>query len=126
MNFDGLQTGSVWAGIAALILALGGAGAAGVIKLRDQSWKSTNKSIRRLERQVDAADARTLAIREESDAQEQRLLKRIRNLESTVHVHHDVIRVARLDLSGLLWRDDLNACRQELEKVRDKLDTRIR
>ena len=120
-----------------MVLAIGGVGVTGVIRLREQSRRSANKFIRRLEKALEDADTRAAAVRKEYDtqeqrlreeynAQEQRLLKRVRDLDATVHVHHDMIRVARLDLSSLLWRDDLNECRQELEKIRDRLDTRLK
>ncbi len=115
MSLDGVQIGALATGVGSLITGLGVAVVNGLFSRRSETHKATMETVQMLREGLKEANARA----RESD-------ERCDELEDIVRVHHDVIRVARLELTSLLYRDDLNECRQELVKVRDKLDTRIR
>ena len=60
MNLEWLQNGALATGIAAIVTSVGVAGAGGLVSVREQSRRSTKKLIKTLEKQIEAADARTL------------------------------------------------------------------
>jgi hypothetical protein len=116
MSFDGAQiVGIVGAG-GTLVGGIGMAVINGLFSSRGHTHKVNMETITMLESQLQASDARR-----------RKALKRVDELEKTVHIHHDVIRVANYELSVLLIHDGLpDDILHMLEKVRDKLDTRIR
>jgi hypothetical protein len=115
VSLEGMQIGALAAGIGSLITGLGVPVINGLFGRRGIEHTATMGTITMLSEKLKEADAREREAKERCD-----------ELEENIGVHHGVIRDARLELSNLLWRDDLNECREELVKVRKKLDTRIR
>ena len=115
MSLDGAQIGALAAGVGSLFAGTTVAIVNGLFSRRSETHKATMETVAMLRDSLKEANARE---REKDE--------RIDELNDTVGIHHDVIRVARMELSGVIYRDDLNECREELVKIRDKLDTRIR